>query len=46
VQVVAEPLAPRESINWRRMGTELHGDWPVQTPVGPGRAHNQLELRG
>ena len=46
VQVVAEPLAPRESINWRRMGTELHGDWPVQSPEGAGRAHIEVDLRG
>ena len=36
VQVVGDPLAPRETIDWRRLGTELHGDWPVEGPDGRG----------
>jgi len=46
VQVVADSLAPRETINWRREGTELHGDWPVRVPSGPARAHVEVDLRG
>ncbi|HKH94130.1 MAG TPA: ATP-binding protein [Gemmatimonadaceae bacterium] len=46
VQVVGDPLAPRKSINWRRLGTELHGDWPVEGPEGPARAHVEVDLRG
>jgi signal transduction histidine kinase len=46
VQVVGEPLAARESIRWRRLGTELHGDWPVQGPEGAARAHVEVDLRG
>jgi signal transduction histidine kinase len=46
VQVVGDALAPRESIRWRRLGTELHGDWPVQGPEGAGRAHVEVDLRG
>ncbi|HEU4722520.1 MAG TPA: ATP-binding protein, partial [Gemmatimonadaceae bacterium] len=46
VQVVGDPLEPRESIRWRRSGTELHGDWPVQGPEGAARAHVEVDLRG
>jgi len=46
VQVVGDPLAPRESINWRRLGSELHGDWPIASPEGPARAHVEVDLRG
>ena len=46
VQAVAEPLEPRESIVWRRLGTELHGDWPLPGPAGAGRAHVEVDLRG
>jgi signal transduction histidine kinase len=46
LQVVPESLAPRESIRWRREGTELHGDWPVRGPAGPARAHVEVDLRG
>jgi len=45
VQVVGDALAPREAINWRRLGTELHGDWPVQGPEGMARAHVEVDLR-
>jgi signal transduction histidine kinase len=37
--------APREAINWRRLGTELHSDWPVQGPEGAARAHVEVDLR-
>ena len=43
--VVGDALAPREAINWRRLGTELHGDWPVQGPEGMARAHVEVDLR-
>jgi signal transduction histidine kinase len=46
VQVVADSLGPRETIRWRREGTELHGDWPVRGPFGPARAHVEVDLRG
>jgi two-component system nitrogen regulation sensor histidine kinase NtrY len=46
VQVVGDPLEPRESIRWQRRGTELHGDWPVQGPEGAARAHVEVDLRG
>jgi signal transduction histidine kinase/PAS domain-containing protein len=43
VQVVGD--APREPIRWRRRGTELHSDWPVQGPEGAARAHVEVDLR-
>jgi signal transduction histidine kinase len=46
VQVVADSLAPRDAIRWRREGTELHGEWPVRVPSGPARAHVEVDLRG
>jgi signal transduction histidine kinase len=46
VQLVADSLAPRDAIRWRREGTELHGDWPVHGPFGPARAHVEVDLRG
>jgi signal transduction histidine kinase len=46
VQVIGNPLEERESIRWRREGTELHGDWPVTAPAGPARAHVEVDLRG
>jgi two-component system nitrogen regulation sensor histidine kinase NtrY len=46
VQVVGDPLPPRESIKWRREDAELHGDWPVQGPEGAARAHVEVDLRG
>ena len=46
VQLVGEPLQPLESIRWRRLGTELHGDWPVEGLEGAGRAHVEVDLRG
>jgi signal transduction histidine kinase len=46
VQLVADSIAPRDAIRWRREGTELHGDWPVHGPFGPARAHVEVDLRG
>ena len=46
IQVVPDSLSPRESIRWRREGTELHGDWPVSGQSGPARAHVEVDLRG
>ena len=46
VQVIADSIAPRESIRWRREGADLHGDWPVQGPMGAARAHVEVDLRG
>ncbi|HEV7991961.1 MAG TPA: hypothetical protein VGP25_09060, partial [Gemmatimonadaceae bacterium] len=46
VQVVGDPLEQTGSMRWRREGTELHGDWPVQGPAGPARAHVEVDLRG
>jgi two-component system, NtrC family, nitrogen regulation sensor histidine kinase NtrY len=43
VQVVGDP--PRGPIRWRRLGTELHSDWPVQGPEGAARAHVAVDLR-
>jgi two-component system nitrogen regulation sensor histidine kinase NtrY len=37
------PRTPREQ--WRREGNELHGDYAIQTGVGVGRAHVEIELR-
>ncbi|MDQ6634994.1 MAG: ATP-binding protein [Gemmatimonadota bacterium] len=45
-QVAPDSLGPRESIRWRREGTELHGDWPVRGPAGAARAHVEVDLRG
>jgi two-component system nitrogen regulation sensor histidine kinase NtrY len=45
-QVAPDSLGPRDSIRWRREGTELHGDWPVRGPTGPARAHVEVDLRG
>jgi two-component system nitrogen regulation sensor histidine kinase NtrY len=46
VQMIGDSLPPRESIRWRREGTELHGDWPVRGPEGAARAHVEVDLRG
>jgi two-component system, NtrC family, nitrogen regulation sensor histidine kinase NtrY len=46
VQVIGDPLEPRESIRWGRRGNELHGDWPVEGIEGPARAHVEVDLRG
>ena len=45
VQVIADSLAPRASIRWRREGSELHGDWPVRGPAGATRARVEVDLR-
>ncbi|MEP6732165.1 MAG: ATP-binding protein [bacterium] len=46
VQVVSDSLGARDSIDWRRVGGELHGNWPVLGPSGPARAHVEVDLRG
>ncbi|MEO6528009.1 MAG: ATP-binding protein [Gemmatimonadaceae bacterium] len=46
VDVVGVPLEPRESVQWKRILTELHGDWPVRGPDGAARAHLEVDLRG
>jgi signal transduction histidine kinase len=46
VQVVPDSVTTRDSISWRREGTELHGNWPVRGPSGPARAHVEVDLRG
>ena len=47
VQVMGDSLETRSStIRWRRVQSELHGDWPVLGPSGPARAHVEVDLRG
>ncbi len=46
VQVVGDSLAPRNAIRWVRVGTELHGDWPLPGASTPSRAHLEVDLRG
>ena len=46
VQVLSDSTAPSDSIQWRRVRGELHGNWPVIGPSGPARAHVEVELRG
>lgn len=46
VQVAIDPLSSRDAMRWRREGTALHGDWPVNSPLGPARAHVEVDLRG
>ncbi len=46
VQVMSDSAAASDSILWRRVRGELHGNWPVLGPSGPARAHVEVELRG
>ena len=46
VQVIGDSLAPRSAIRWVRVGTELHGDWPLSNSTTPARAHLEVDLRG
>ncbi len=46
VQVGSDSLSARDAISWRRDSTSLHGDWPVNGPLGPARAHVEVDLRG
>ena len=46
VQVAGDSLEQREAIRWRRVDTELHGDWPLAGRNGPARAHVEVDLRG
>ncbi|MEP6990015.1 MAG: ATP-binding protein [bacterium] len=45
VQVIADSVARLDAIRWRRVGTELHGDWPLVGPGGLARAHVEVDLR-
>ena len=46
VQVIGDSLAPRKAIRWVRVGSELHGDWPLSNASSPARAHVEVDLRG
>ena len=46
VQVVGDSLVLRNAIRWVRVGTELHGDWPLPGASAPSRAHLEVDLRG
>ena len=46
VQVIGDYIAPRSGIHWVRVGTELHGDWPLANAIVPARAHLEVDLRG
>ena len=41
----AAPAAANGEIQWRREGTQLHGDWVVRTGTGAAEAHVEVELR-
>ncbi|CAN5915934.1 hypothetical protein BH11GEM1_BH11GEM1_01150 [soil metagenome] len=45
VQVAGDSVEQRAAIQWRRVGSELHGDWPLASAVGPARAHVEVDLR-
>ena len=45
VQVVGDSMERRDAIRWRRVNTELHGDWPLTGSTGPARAHLEVDLR-
>ncbi len=45
VQVAGDSVGQRDAIQWRRIGTELHGDWPLAGGMGPARAHVEVDLR-
>ncbi|MDE3151530.1 MAG: HAMP domain-containing histidine kinase [Gemmatimonadota bacterium] len=49
LQLAEAPLRPpvgAPSIDWRREGTALHGDWIARgTGLGPSRVHLEVELR-
>ncbi|MEP7002889.1 MAG: hypothetical protein ABI969_20530, partial [bacterium] len=46
VQLIGDSTSRRDAIRWRRVDTELHGDWPVVGHNGPSRAHVEVDLRG
>ena len=46
VQITGDSVQQRDAIRWRRVGTELHGDWPLVGGNGPARAHVEVDLRG
>ena len=45
VQIAGDSLGQRDAIRWRRVDTELHGDWPLLGRNGPVRAHVEVDLR-
>ena len=45
VQVAGDSVEQRATIRWRRVGSELHGDWPLASAIGPARAHVEVDLR-
>ncbi len=48
LQLAEAPLHPPTgppSVDWRREGTALHGDWTTRGGLGPSRVHIELELR-
>ena len=46
VQLIGDSVERRAAIRWRRVDSELHGDWPVAGANGPARAHVEVDLRG
>ena len=45
VQVAGDSVGQRATIRWRSVGSELHGDWPLASAIGPARAHVEVDLR-
>ena len=45
VKIAGAAPAPGTAIQWRREGTDLHGDWPVMGPTGVTRVHLEVDLR-
>ncbi len=48
LQLAEAPLHPppgEPTIDWRREGTALHGDWVASGGLGPSRVHLEVELR-
>jgi len=48
LQLAEAPLHPPPgppSVDWRREGTALHGDWVARSGLGPSRVHVEVELR-
>ncbi|MGH7689944.1 MAG: sensor histidine kinase, partial [Gemmatimonadaceae bacterium] len=48
LQLAEPPLYPpsgEPTIEWRREGTALHGDWVARGGLGPSRVHVEVELR-
>ena len=48
LQLAEAPLHPppgEPTVDWRREGTALHGDWVARGGLGPSRVHLEVELR-